>query len=199
MITAVEGAASIKSCTTSEVTTSEVTNTTITNESGSQVTAAIMSTEVKEVKTTTTIFTTTTTSINNTDASSSVSDTMLSLPPNHTKPLMAPSGDCQADKEENQNEDVADVTAGDTKGEKPQAKVVSLQSLIPNVKASTLQVEDKSGALAKAATSGAKTVLVVNRDGGKVMLQVAAQPAEKVGDEVSTSQESSSTASSASG
>lgn len=182
-----------------EVTTSEVTNTTVTCESGSQVTATITSTEVKEVKTTTTIITTTTTTVNNTDASSSVTDTMLPLPPNHTKPLTAPSGDCQADKEADHNDSAAEVPVGDTKDVKPQSKVVSLQSLIPNVKATTLQVEDKSGTLAKAATSGAKTVLVVNRDGGKVMLQVAAQPAEKTGDEVSTSQESSSTGSAASG
>jgi hypothetical protein len=141
-------------------TTREVTSTTTL--SADRLTAM----QVTEVKTTTTtIFTTTSTA------------TLSNLPSdelaNHTKPLIAPSGDFQTEGESAEGE-----------GEKPKAKVVSLQSLIPGgVKGSTLQVEDKTGALAKAASSGAKTVLVVNRDGNKVMLQVSAQPVDKSGEE----------------
>ena len=173
--------------TTSQVSnsTSEVTTTTatLTSQSTNQLTGTVSSTEVTEVKSTTTVITTTT-------MHTSSSEDSQSSAQNHTRPLTKPSGDCQANFQPNASEDAA----SGTKENKP--KVVSLQSLIPNVKASTLQVGDKAGALAKVATSGAKTVLVVNRDGGKVMLQVAAQSVEKAGEDGSNAQEASGTASS---
>lgn len=187
-----ESLTSVDSNATSEFTSSEVTNTTVSNESSNQLTVTTMSMEVKEIKTsTTTIVTTTTTSaVNNNNT-----DTVLSATSNHTNPLTAPSGDCPAKKEGDQSEDAA----GDSRDEKPKSKVISLQSLIPSMKAASLQLEDKSGALAKVATSGAKTVLVVNRDGGKVIMQMSAPPVEKTADESTSQESSSSTSATASG
>ena len=163
--TPVESSTSSLSMMSNSSTCSEVTSTTTL--SGDQ-TKLTSTTEIKEVHTTTTIITTTTTTTTLNDATGQDANSQAPAQ-NHATPLTTPSGDGNI--------------RTDTAEDKGKPKIV-IQSLIPGMKGATLQMDGKDGgALAKAASSGTKTVLVVNRDGGKVMLQVASQPMEKMGDD----------------
>ncbi|XP_025083493.1 nucleosome-remodeling factor subunit BPTF-like isoform X4 [Pomacea canaliculata] len=169
-------------------TMNEVVNTTMNLSHNSQKNGQVTSSSTQIKETTTTIITTTTTTTTTVHMEGASAEAF-----NHTKPLNISGRDSLLSCIP--SESIPESTGQD---DKPKPKVVSLQSLIPNVKTSALQVEDKGGGGMPKITPGTKTVLVVNREGGKVTLQVAAQALEKLndagkGEELTMTQQMSST------
>ncbi|XP_050394423.2 nucleosome-remodeling factor subunit BPTF [Patella vulgata] len=83
----------------------------------------------------------------------------------------------------NNNNNSAATEAETKEDEKPKAKIVTLQSLLPNAtKGAVLKLDDKRDG------NQGKTVLFVNREGGKVTLSVA--PQSKAGENTEKSENS---------
>ncbi|XP_059156808.1 nucleosome-remodeling factor subunit BPTF-like isoform X2 [Physella acuta] len=155
----------------STVATEEVTNSVSESKVGNTTVTQVIETTTTTVTTIKSTTVTTSSSVNSTDSEEPA--------PKKSK-LSETSDDGEGKNDDktiivNSKSSLADAIKSSSDG-KP--KVISLHSLLPSARQSLLNAVDKSGDDSKSDGS-TKTVLLVNRDGGKVTLQVQRQPSSK--------------------
>lgn len=174
------------------VTTEKVSNSISKSKIGDTSLTCVVET-ITTTTTVTTIKSTTTTTISESNQEKSDEP-----PLKKSKISSLPIGGDNLDKTKEDNKiDVSNNAEALKQNSDGKPKVINLQSLLPAARQTLLNAMDKNGD--DKSDSATKTVLLVNREGGKVTLQVQRQPVKKDDQTSSITQTTTTTSVNASG